>query len=80
MPLTVEAGEARKLLRIVEKSQIPLGESSQVFEQLKSKVERGEQLNREEHERLLKIVKAAEDWEKGVQSSARTEREETLSG
>jgi len=78
MPLTIGTTEARKLLSIVEKSQIP--ESSQIFEQLKSKIDRGESLTADEHERLLKLVKLAEDWEKGVQSSARTEREETMSG
>ncbi len=78
MPVTIETTEARRLLAIVEKSQIP--ESSQIFEQLKSKIDRGESLSTEEHERLLKLVKLAEDWEKAVQSSARTEREETMPG
>ncbi|TMI25386.1 hypothetical protein E6H36_06680 [Candidatus Bathyarchaeota archaeon] len=78
MSLTIGTTEARRLLAIVEKSQIP--ESSQIFEQLKSKIDRGESLTADEHERLLKLVKLAEDWEKGVQSSARTEREETMSG
>ncbi|OLD03096.1 hypothetical protein AUG19_08485 [archaeon 13_1_20CM_2_54_9] len=78
MPLTIGTTEARKLLAIVEKSQMP--ESHQIFEQLKSKIDRGESLTADEHERLLKLVKLAEDWEKAVQSSARTEREETMSG
>jgi len=78
MSLTIGTTEARRLLAIVEKSQIP--ESSQIFEQLKSKIDRGESLTADEHERLLKLVKLAEDWEKGVQSSARTDGEETMSG
>lgn len=78
MPIILETTEARRLLAIVEKSQIP--ESSQIFEQLKSKVDGGESLTTDEHERLLKLVKLAEDWEKAVQSSARTEREDTQSG
>ncbi len=78
MPITMETTEARKLLAIVEKSQIP--ESSKIFEQLKSKIDRGESLTTDEHERLLKLVKLAEDWEKAVQSSARTEREDTQPG
>ncbi len=78
MPITIETTEARRLLAIVEKSQIP--ESSQIFEQLKSKIDTGESLTADEHERLLKLVKLAEDWEKAVQSSARTEREETMPG
>ena len=80
MPITLEITEARRLLAIVEKSQIPFGESSPIFEQLKSKIDGGEALSTDEHERLLKLVKAAEDWEKAVQSSARTERDETMAG
>ncbi len=78
MPITIETSEARRLLAIVEKSQIP--ESNQIFEQLKSKIDRDESLTADEHERLLKLVRLAEDWEKGVQSSARTEREDTQPG
>lgn len=78
--MTKETTEAQRLLAIVEKSQVPFGESSHVFEQLKSKINRREELSTDDHEQLLKLVKAAEDWERAVQSSARTEPEETLAG
>ena len=80
MPLTSETLGARRLVEIVEKSQVPFGESSQTFADLKAKVDRGERLTPEEHDRLLKLVKIAEEWERSVESSANTERDETLSG
>ncbi len=79
-PLTSGMEEARKLLRIVEKSQVPFGESAPTFAELKAKIDKGEALTVEEYERLLKLVKIAKEWEKDVEASARTEPEETLSG
>jgi hypothetical protein len=77
---TSDKAEARKLLTIVEKSQVPFGESAPAFAELKAKIDKGEALTIEEYERLLKLVKIANEWEKDVEASARTEPEETLSG
>ncbi len=78
--LASEAAEARRLLAIVEKSQVPLGESATIFAELKTKIDNGDTLAVEEYEDLLKLVRIAKDWEKGEESSASTEREETLAG
>ncbi len=80
MPLTSNTAEARRLLAIIEKSQVPFGESSTIFAELKAKIDKGEPLSVGEYESLLRLVKIAEEWERGEQSSARTEPEETLSG
>lgn len=72
--------EARKLLSMVEKSQVPFGESANLYNRLKTKIEAGENLSTEEHEQLLRLVRIAQEWEKAVESSARTEPEETLAG
>ena len=72
--------EAHRLLAIVEKSQVPFGESANLYSRLKAKIESERQLTTEEYEQLLRLVKIAKDWEKGVESSARTEPEETLAG
>ena len=72
--------EAVRLLSIIEKSQVPFGQSADVYNRLKTKVEANEQLTMEEHEQLKQLVKLARDWEKGVESSAMTEPEETLAG
>lgn len=65
---------------MVEKSQVPLGEPAPVFGELKAKIDRGGALSVEEYERLLRLVKLAKEWERGIESSARTEPEETLPG
>ena len=75
-----KAGEARGLLSIVERSQVPLRESANLYAALKSKIDADENLTAEEYAQLQRLVKIAKDWEKGVESSAMTEREETLAG
>lgn len=77
---TAEVEEARKMLAVVEKSQTPLGESAGIFAKLKLKIDASEPLSQEEHRQLQRLVNIARDWEKGVESSAQTEREETLAG
>ena len=72
--------EARKLLAIVEKSQVPFGESAPIFASIKAQVDSSKSLSVEDHEHLLRLVKIAKDWNKAEESSALTEPEETLSG
>ena len=72
--------EAHRLLGIVDKSQVPFGESANVYNKLKAKIEAEQQLTTEEYEQLLRLVQIAKEWEKGVESSARTAPEETLAG
>ena len=67
-------------MAIVEKSQVPFGESANLYNRLKAKIESEQQLTTEEYEQLLRLVKIAKEWEKGVESSAMTEPEETLAG
>jgi len=79
-PVTVLIAEARRLIAMIEKSQIPFGESAPIFAKVKAQLEAGKPLSVEDHEHLLGLVKKAKDWEKAVESSAMTEPEETMSG
>ena len=72
--------EARRLLAIVEKSQVPFGESAPIFAKIKTQIDSGKSLSVEDHEHLLRLVKIAKDWNKAEESSALTEPDETLSG
>ena len=72
--------EARRLLAIVEKSQVPFGESAPIFARIKAQIDSGKALSVEDHEHLLRLVKIAKDWNKAEESSAMTEPDETLSG
>ena len=72
--------EEHRLLTIVEKSQVPFGESANLYASLKRKIEAYSILSPQEHDQLLKLVQKAKEWEEGVKSSASTEREETLPG
>jgi hypothetical protein len=72
--------EARRLLAIVEKSQVPFGESAPIFARIKAQIDSGRSLSVEDQEHLLRLVKIAKDWNKAEESSAMTEPEETLSG
>jgi hypothetical protein len=72
--------DARRLLAIVEKSQVPFGESAPIFTRIKAQVDSGRSLSVEDHEHLLRLVKIANDWNKAEESSALTEPDETLSG
>ncbi len=65
---------------MIEKSQVPFGESAPVFAKIKAHVEAGNPLDAEDYEHLLELVKKAKDWDKAVETSAMTEPEETLSG
>lgn len=78
--MTSQLQEERKMLAGIEKSQTPFGESAGILAKLKLKIEAGELLSSEEHRQLQRLVNIARDWEKGVQSSAETEPEETLAG
>jgi hypothetical protein len=75
-----QLAEDHRLLLIVEKSQVPFGESANLYASLKRKIEAYTTLSPQEHEQLLTLVQKAKEWEKGVASSASTEREETLAG
>jgi hypothetical protein len=72
--------EARRLLAIVEKSQVPFGESAPLFNRIKAQIDAGKSLSVEDYEHLLQLVKIAKDWNKAEESSALTEPGETLSG
>ncbi len=78
--LSSDMVEARRLLGIVEKSQVPFGESAPTFAELKAKIEKGDMLTVEEHEDLLRLVNMAKKWNRDVEASARTEPDETMAG
>jgi hypothetical protein len=79
-PASPGLAEARRLLAIVEKSQVPFGESAPLFTRIKAQIDAGKPLSVEDYEHLLRLVKIAKDWNKAEESSALTEPEETLSG
>jgi len=79
-PISSALAEARRLLAIVEKSQVPFGESAPIFARIKVQIDSGKSLTAEDHEHLLQLVKIAKDWNKAEESSALTEPDETLSG
>jgi P2-related tail formation protein len=78
--LTPTVAEARRLISIIEKSQVPFGESAPIFSRIKVQVDAGRELSTEDYEHLLGLVKKARDWEKAVESSSQTRPEETLPG
>jgi len=69
-----------KLIRRIEKAEVPLGEEESKFERIKEKHARREPLTPEEANLVLELAKKAEEWERAVESSARTEPEQTLPG
>ena len=79
-PVTAANAEARRLITIIETSQVPFGESAPTYNRIKAQVEAGKELSTEDYEHLVGLVKKARDWEKGIESSAQTRPEETLSG
>jgi hypothetical protein len=79
-PATARNAEALKLIMIIEKSQVPFGESAPIYNRIRSQVEAGKGLSTEDYEHLVGLVKKARDWEKAVESSAQTRPEETLPG
>ena len=68
------------LIRIIEDSDIPLGEEESKLNKIKGKVEHDEPLSREEENFLTRLVERAKDWQKGLKSSSETEPEDTLPG
>jgi hypothetical protein len=75
-----QTGSVKELIELVEKSTIPLAEEEELFYEVKRKHTMGVPLSKMEEGFLLNLAAKASQWEKGVQSSALTEREETLSG
>src|SRR5256885_6610710 len=56
-PISSGMAEARRLLAIVEKSQVPFGESAPIFARIKAQIDSGKSLSVEDHEHLLQLVK-----------------------
>ncbi len=75
-----DLSEAQKLLGIIEKSDVPFGESAPILAELKAKIEKGDSLTVEEHGDLLRLVQIAKKWDRDVEASARTEPDETMAG
>jgi hypothetical protein len=69
-----------ELIRIIEDSEIPLGEEESRLNKVKGKVEHDEQLTRDDEDFLTRLVGRAKEWQKGLKSSSDTEPEDTMSG
>jgi len=72
--------DAPTLIDEIEKSQIPFGESAPIFAKIKAQVDAGKALSTDDYDHLLGLVKKARDWEKDVETSAKTQPEETMGG
>ena len=68
------------LIRIIDDSKIPLGTEEATLSSIREKVKRGEPLTKEEQAFLHELVDRANEWQKGLTSSADTERSDTMSG
>ena len=68
------------LVKIIDDSKIPLGEEEVHLFFIRGKVKRGEAVTKEEEAFLLGLVEKANEWQKGLTSSADTERTDTMSG
>jgi hypothetical protein len=69
-----------ELIRIIEDSDIPLGEEESRLNKIKGKVEHDEPLTGDDEDFLTRLVGRAEEWQKGLQSSSDTAPEDTLPG
>ena len=79
MPVT-KMESPLELVRRIEDSKVPLAEEEDRYAPIKEKVLSGKPLSAIEQNVLLVIARKAEQWERGVESSSTTEREETLPG
>ncbi len=69
-----------ELIRIIEDSDIPLGEEESRLNKIKGKVEHDEPLTRNDKDFLTRLVGSAKEWQKGLKSSSDTEPDDTMSG
>jgi hypothetical protein len=69
-----------ELIRIIENSEIPLGEEESRLHKIKGKVEHDEPLTRDDEDFLTRLVGRAKEWQKGLKSSSDTAPEDTLPG
>lgn len=76
----LEKTRPHKLIRIIENSRVPLGEEESKLQRIKAKVEHDEPLSQEDEAVLARLVEKANKWEKGLESSADTAPEDTMSG
>lgn len=76
----IESVNLARLIRRIVESEVPLADEESKFETIKDKRDKGQSLSLEEQDLVLKLAKKADEWEKDVESSALTEREETLPG
>jgi hypothetical protein len=77
---TLEKIRPHKLIRIIEDSDIPLGEEEHKLHKIKEKVEHDEPLSLDDEACLTRLVERAREWQKGLKSSSDTEPEDTMSG
>ena len=68
------------LIKIIDESKIPLGEEETSFSSIKEKVKMGESLTKGEQALLRRLRDKANEWQRGLTSSADTERSDTMSG
>ena len=69
-----------QLIQMIEDSEVPLSEEEPAFQAVKQKHAKGESLTIEEQNLVYKLAMKAREWNTAVESSAMTEREETLPG
>jgi len=80
MPRNKGISGPHMLIKIIEDSQIPLGEEEAKLRSIKGKVERDLPLSREDEALLARLVEKANEWQRGTKSSEDTEPADTMSG
>ncbi|HVH15432.1 MAG TPA: hypothetical protein VNA15_06910 [Candidatus Angelobacter sp.] len=76
----LEKTRPHKVIRVIENSKVPLGEDESKLQRIKAKVEHDEPLSQEDEAVLTRLVEKAQKWEKGLEGSADTDPEDTMSG
>jgi hypothetical protein len=75
-----ESIDIGRLIRRILESEIPLSEEESRFEAIQQKHANGQSLTVEDQNLILSLARKADEWERDVESSALTDREETLPG
>lgn len=70
----------RETIEMIEHSELPLADDSNFISTVKAKIVANEPISEQEYNRLVKVAEKAEKWETQVESSARTDPEDTLPG
>ena len=72
--------KVRETIEMIEQSELPLADASNFLSTIKTKIAADEPIGEQEYDRLVKVAEKAEKWKTQMESSARTDPEDTLPG